>query len=42
MLAGEVKFRQSYETLEEAVDGRRAAEEKWVGPLLEKWNSEKK
>lgn len=42
MLAGEVKFRQNYESLEEAVVARKAAEEKWFGPLLEKWDSQKK
>ena len=41
ILAGEVKFRQNYESLEAAVAVRKAAEEQWVGPLLEKWNSEK-
>ena len=42
MLAGEVKFHQAYKSLDEAVAARKAAEEKCFGPLLEKWNIEKK
>lgn len=41
VFAGEVKFRQNYEFLEDAVAGRIAAEKKWFWPLLEKWNIEK-